>query len=157
MTATQEQQTGAHLYLDKHKSGYLFHGPSSGMSYEFQNNLDIAPIQPIRRLLIYQRWGLLSTLQWRHDERDSVSNHRRLNCFLNHLFRRWSKKTLMLCVTELCELTCDQWIPRTNGLWCRKYSNLTSSWISTERAGYWLIFKITHFKFQKHFSWVNEL
>ena len=26
-------------------------------------------------------------LQWRHNERDSVSNHRRLNCLLNRLFR----------------------------------------------------------------------
>ena len=44
-----------------------------------------------------QAWAL----QWRHDERDSVSNHRHLYCFLNRLFRRRSKKTSMLPVTVL--------------------------------------------------------
>ena len=31
-------------------------------------------------------------LQWCHNERDGVSNHRRLDCLLNRLFRRRSKK-----------------------------------------------------------------
>ena len=31
-------------------------------------------------------------LQWRHYERNSVSNHRRLDCLLNRLFKRRSKK-----------------------------------------------------------------
>ena len=39
-------------------------------------------------------------LLWRN-ERDSVSNHRRLFCLLNHLFRRRSKKTSKLRVTGL--------------------------------------------------------
>ena len=43
------------------------------------------------------------TLQWRHNEREGVSNHRRLNCLLKHLFRRRSKKTSKLRVTGLCE------------------------------------------------------
>ena len=34
-----------------------------------------------------------------HNERDSVSTHRRLDCLLNHLFRRKSKKTSKLRVT----------------------------------------------------------
>ena len=42
-------------------------------------------------------------LQWRHNERDGVSNHRRLDCFLNHLFRRRSNKTSKLRVISLCE------------------------------------------------------
>ena len=42
-------------------------------------------------------------LQWRHNERDGVSNHRRLDCLLNRLFRCWSKKTPKLRVTGLCE------------------------------------------------------
>ena len=46
--------------------------------------------------------GLL-TLQWRHNEREGVSNHRRLDGLLNRLFRRGSKKTLKLRVTGLCE------------------------------------------------------
>ena len=34
-------------------------------------------------------------LQWRHNERDGVSNHRRLDCLLNRLFRRTLMKTPM--------------------------------------------------------------
>ena len=43
------------------------------------------------------------TLQWRHNERDGVLNHRRLDCLLNILFRRRSKKTSKLRVTGLHE------------------------------------------------------
>ena len=35
-------------------------------------------------------------LQWRHDERNGVSNHQCLDCLLNCLFRRWPKKTSKL-------------------------------------------------------------
>ena len=39
------------------------------------------------------------TLQWRHNGRDSVSNHQPHDCLLNLLFRRRPKKTSRLCVT----------------------------------------------------------
>ena len=39
------------------------------------------------------------SLQWRHKERYGVSNHRRLDCLQNRLFRRRSKKTSKLRVT----------------------------------------------------------
>ena len=42
------------------------------------------------------------TLRWRHNARDSVSNHQPHDCFLNRLFRRRSKKTPKLRVTGLC-------------------------------------------------------
>ena len=42
-------------------------------------------------------------LHWRHHGRDGVSNHRRLYCLLNRLFRRKSKNTSKLRVTGLCE------------------------------------------------------
>ena len=42
-------------------------------------------------------------LLWRHNERNGVSNHRRLYCLLNHLFGRRSKKTTMIHVTGLSE------------------------------------------------------
>ena len=42
------------------------------------------------------------SLQWRHNECGSVSNHQTHGCLLNRLFRRWSKKTSKLRVTELC-------------------------------------------------------
>ena len=42
-------------------------------------------------------------LQWRHNERDSVSNHQPHDCLLNHSFRRRSEKTSKPRVTGLCE------------------------------------------------------
>ena len=42
------------------------------------------------------------TLRWRHNERDSVSNHQPHDCLPNRLFRRRSKKTSKLRVTGLC-------------------------------------------------------
>ena len=41
-------------------------------------------------------------LQWRHNGRNSVSNHQLHDCLLNGLFRRRSKKTSKLRVTGLC-------------------------------------------------------
>ena len=41
-------------------------------------------------------------LQWRHNGRDSVSNHQPHDCLLNRLFRRRSKKTSKLRVTGFC-------------------------------------------------------
>ena len=41
-----------------------------------------------------------STLQWRHNELDGVSDHQPHGCLLNLLFRRRSKSKL--CVTGLC-------------------------------------------------------
>ena len=42
------------------------------------------------------------SLHWRHNGRDSVSNHQPHDCLLNRLFRRRSKKTSQLRVTGLC-------------------------------------------------------
>ena len=39
------------------------------------------------------------SLQWRHNDRDDVSNHRSFECLLNPLFRRRSKKTSKLRIT----------------------------------------------------------
>ena len=43
-----------------------------------------------------------TTLQWRHNGRDSVSNHQPYDCLFNGLFKRRSKKTSKLRVTGLC-------------------------------------------------------
>ena len=45
------------------------------------------------------QWQWWTVLQWRHNERNGVSNHRRLDCLLNCLLRRRSKKTIKLRVT----------------------------------------------------------
>ena len=42
------------------------------------------------------------TLRWRHNERDSVSNHQPHGCLFNGLLRCRSKKTSKLRVTGLC-------------------------------------------------------
>ena len=47
--------------------------------------------------------GLLSSsLRWRHNGRDGVSNHQPHHCLFNRLFGRSSKKTSKLRVTGLC-------------------------------------------------------
>ena len=68
-------------------------------------------------------WRTGITFQWRHNERDGVSNHRRLNCFLNRLFSRRSKLISNLYGTCFVrkihrwsvERTGDRWIPLTKG------------------------------------------
>ena len=44
----------------------------------------------------------ISSLQWRHNDRDGVSNHQPHVRLLNRLFRGRSKKTSKLRVTGLC-------------------------------------------------------
>ena len=43
-----------------------------------------------------------SSLLWRHNDHDSVSNHQPHDCLLSRLFRHRSKKTSKLRVTGLC-------------------------------------------------------
>ena len=45
---------------------------------------------------------VISTLHWRHNGCDGVSNHQPRDCLLNGLFRRRSKKTSKRRVTGLC-------------------------------------------------------
>ena len=51
-------------------------------------------------IVVAQVLGELSSY-WRHNGRDSVSNHQSHDCLLNRLFRRRSKKTSKLRVTGL--------------------------------------------------------
>ena len=44
---------------------------------------------------------LFDTLEWRHNERNGVSNHQPRDCLLNHLFRHRWKKTSKLRITGL--------------------------------------------------------
>ena len=52
---------------------------------------------------VYIEWMYGKTLQWRHDERDGVSNHQPHDCLLNRSFRCRSKRNAKLRVTGLCE------------------------------------------------------
>ena len=47
--------------------------------------------------------GNIETIQWRHNGHGGVSNHQHHDCLLNRLFRRRSKKTSKLRVTDLCD------------------------------------------------------
>ena len=46
---------------------------------------------------------LQTPLQWRHNECNGISNHRRFDCLLSRFFRCRSKKTSKLCITGLCD------------------------------------------------------
>ena len=59
------------------------------------------------------------SLQWCHNEHNGVSNHQRLDCLLNRLFRRRSKKTSKLRATGLCEGSS----PATGELQAQRASN----------------------------------
>ena len=75
---------------------------------------------------------LTKSLQWRHNERNGVSNHLRFECLLSRLFRRKLKKISTLCITALREGNppVTGWIPLTKGQWRRKCFHLmTSSWL----------------------------
>ena len=55
------------------------------------------------RSVIMENWFLSNlSLQWRHTERDGISNHQHREWLINSLFRRRSKKTSKLRVTGLC-------------------------------------------------------
>ena len=59
--------------------------------------------QTVRNYEMFKR-SVSVPLQWRHNGRDSVSNHQPDHCLLKGLFRRRSKKTSKLRVTGLCAL-----------------------------------------------------
>ena len=78
---------------------YTFRGLFLEQTYNFYKNMYMYIINYI--ILITKLRTM--TLQWHHNERDGVSNHRRLDCLLNRLFWRRSKKTSKLRVTGLCD------------------------------------------------------
>ena len=93
-------------------------------------SVDRTPVNAINGYTVIKwvavTWFKDYALRWRHNERDSVSNHQPHDCLLNRLFRRRSKKTSKLRVTGLCV---DRWIPRTNGqLRGKCFHLMTSSW-----------------------------
>ena len=64
--------------------------------------------------IFFMIWSMTHTsLQWRDNERDGVSNHLRLDCLLNHLLRRRLNKTSKFRVTSLCEETPPVDFPHT--------------------------------------------
>ena len=71
------------------------------------------------------------TLQWRHNERDGVSNHQPHDCLLNLLFKAQIKENIQATRHWPLwgEFTGDRWIPRTKGRQRGKCFHLmTSPW-----------------------------
>ena len=96
----------------------------------------------------------VSALQWRHNERDSVSNHQPQDCLLNDLFRPRSKKTSKLCVTGLCVRNS----PVTGEFPAQRASNVENISIWWRHDGCWVIFqyrKKTSIDVQKSGPWFN--
>ena len=56
----------------------------------------------IYRIFHTLEWHTCRSLNWCHNERDGVSNHQPIDCLVNRLCRRRSKKTSKLCTTSLC-------------------------------------------------------
>ena len=84
-------------------------------------------LEPMLTQIYFTLWlhEATMTLRWRHNRRDSVSNHQPQHCLPNRLFRRRSKKTSKLRVTGLCAGNSPvSWIPRT-----KASDVMTSSWV----------------------------
>ena len=91
---------------------------------------------------------ILLSLRWRHNDHDSASNHQPRGCLLNRLFRRKSKKTSKLRVTDLCagefpaqRASCAEnvsiwWRHHVyNHLACKGLTWQISEWLDFERSG----------------------
>ena len=81
-------------------------------------------------------WNQTVTLQWRQNERDGVSNHRRLDCLLDRMFRRRSRKTSKPRVTGLCEGNSPVNSPHKGPVTRTNFHLMTSSWIN---YGCWIM------------------
>ena len=64
--------------------------------------LDMVPFINVYKNCLISDFETFSSLRWRHNERDSVSNHQPYECLLNRLFTRRSKNISKLHVTGLC-------------------------------------------------------
>ena len=75
-------------------------------------------------------WCYHWSLQWRHNGRDSVSNHQPHYCLLNRFIQTQIKENIKAPRHwPLCEeFTGDRWIPRTNCQLRGKWFHLMTSW-----------------------------
>ena len=88
-------------------------------------------------------------LQWRHNGRDSVSNHQPHDCLLNRLFSCRSKETLKLRITGLCAGnspgTCEFPAPMASNaenvfIWWRHHAWFTSdTWFNFPSRWGWVL------------------
>ena len=88
-----------------HCISQLMHSKTSRVSpncFTFYTFKDEQYVPKLGLLSIYSCARFQWTLQWRHNERDGVSNHPPHDWLLNCFSRRISKKTSKLRVTGLC-------------------------------------------------------
>ena len=62
-----------------------------------------------------------TSLHWRYNDHDGVSNHQPHGCLLNRLFRRRWKKTSKLCVTGLCVWNSPASYAKNVSIWWRHH------------------------------------
>ena len=68
-----------------------------------QNKMKYANLTPTKSPKEMHDAGFINaSLRWRHNGHNGVSNHQPYDCLFNRLFRRRSKKTSKLRVTDLC-------------------------------------------------------
>ena len=110
---------------------------------------------------------LVLSLQWLHNDHDSVSNHQPHDCLLNRLFGRRSKNTSKLRVTGLCVGNS----PGTGEFPAQMASNAenVSIWWRHHGAGLFLHIEQIHYSdvimgtmasqitMQPHDCWINRL
>ena len=94
-----------------------------------------------------QEWDV-KTLQWRHNERNDVSNHQPHDSLLNRLFRHRSKKTTKFRFTGICQgnspVTDEFPTQRASNAdnvsiwWCHhaNYASWYRSWLYESRPAY---------------------
>ena len=104
-----------HLSNDVHVVSWRFWHYFVGNTYKAVNSCD----NPYN----HAWFPCYGTLQWRHNERDGVSNHRCLDCLLDRLFSPRSRKTSKPRVTGLCEGN----PPVTGGSHTQRSSNADNS------------------------------
>ena len=86
------------ILLHNHDNDTIWHCKTWSIGRHFVRYWFVACLAPSHYL---NPWWPVS-LQWRHNERDGVSNHQLHDCLIKRLFRHRSKKTSKLRVTGLC-------------------------------------------------------
>ena len=106
-------------------------GSDNGLAPNMQHRTSHYPNQFWRSRVPFSvtrsSWG--STLHWRHNGHDFVSNHQPHDCLLNRLFRRSQRKHQSSASLAFVRgIHRDRWIPRTKGQLRGKCFHLMTSW-----------------------------
>ena len=84
---------------DRSRLGKMWKYKISTISYQWSPDSESRSTSQIWKVA---HCFLALALKWRHNGRESVSNHQPHDCLLSHLLRRRSQKTSKLRVTGLC-------------------------------------------------------